>query len=139
MIGDHKDDNHKGSSGLGKLVNLKDTNVGKLTDNISKGEFTRWVDELMMHQESATGRANTTPLLKAMRNEKNPLMGDNLERVLNVVDADDNDFNKEAFGTTIKSKDLYRYVFPKLTTKLKHTRPQHQGHHEWLRDVAAGR
>ena len=119
QFGDHKDDNHKDSSGLGKLVNLKDTNVEKLTDNISKGDFTGWVDELMMHLESATGWANTTPLLKAMRNEKNPLAGENLERVLNVVDADDNDFNKETFDTTVKNKELYRNVFPKLTTKLK--------------------
>ena len=75
QFGDHKDDNHKGSSGLGKLVNLKDTNVEKLTDNISKGDFTGWVDEVMMHPRSATGWANATPLLKAMRNEKRPSGG----------------------------------------------------------------
>ena len=48
-------------------------------------------------------------------------MGDNLKMVSNVVDVHGNDFNKEAFDTTVKSKELYRYVFPKLTTKLKHS------------------
>ena len=71
----------------------------------------------MMHLGSATGWANPRPILKAMRHEKNPSVSENLERVFNAVDADDNDFNKEAFDNT--AKELYRYVFPKLTTKFK--------------------
>ena len=60
---DNNDETPKGSSGLGKLVNLKDTTVENLTDNISKGYVTGWVDERMLHLESATGWANTTPCL----------------------------------------------------------------------------
>ena len=118
---DLKNDAHKGASQQGnKLLNLKETSVQKLPENASQTDVVSWVEDLTMHLEGATGWTNATELFKALKTAKEPLEGDKLEELIDEVNnRPKNDFKREHFDHQERSKELFRYAFPKLSNKHK--------------------
>ena len=108
----------KGDNRGSKLINLKDTTAEKIAENASNADVINWVDDLTLHLDGATGWNNTGATFKALKTKKESLLDPDVMNAL--IDAvTDLEFYKSKFQCSERNKELFKYVFPKLSNKLK--------------------
>ena len=108
-----------GGNKYNKLVNPKETSVEKLHDDIVKGDFTDWVEELYVHLDSLPDWKGTSELLKVIRFDPVELTEESLKKHVLETHHKDNIFDMLKFDTMARDRDLYAYLLRKLNKKLK--------------------
>ena len=89
------------------LLNSKDTSVGDIPENISKGDFQKWRAHLELHLESTPGWMGVTPLLKAIRLEQEAISLENVDvMMVEMTEAGNLQFEEE-FDTRKRGRELY--------------------------------
>ena len=117
-ISELRSDGSKGDSRGSKLINLKDTTVEKIAENASNADVINWVDDLTLHLDGATGWNNTGAIFKALKTKKESLLDPDVMNAL-IDEVKDPEFDKSKFQCSERTKELFKYVFPKLSNKLK--------------------
>ncbi len=117
-ISELRSDGSKGDSRGSKLINLKDTTVDNIVENASNADVINWVDYLTLHLDGATGWNNTGAFFKALKTKKESLLDPDVMNAL-IDEVKDPEFDKSKFQCNERNKELFKYVFPKLSNKLK--------------------
>ena len=118
-----KNNGSKGENRGDKLNNLKDTTVQKIAENASNADVINWVDDLTLHIDGATGWSNTGAIFKALKSKKESLLDPDVMNEL-IDTVTDPEFDKSKFYDSSnqcseRNRELFKYVFPKLSNKLK--------------------
>ena len=108
------------------LVDVKETGVGKLANNVTTGEFINWRTNLDLHLENFEGYAGFGELLKKVRlHDEENISLEKVDQMAHEVDEKrEKDGLEKFFNKTFvtdaraRGEEIFKYIHPKLNVSL---------------------